>query len=103
MTSTVRSALEKALAASSLEEIRGWLHEHSPTRSQRVDYVRWVPIEKVQANDYNPNSVARIEMRLLCVSIEHDGYTQPIVTVYDEETDRYTIVDGFHQYFVMKT
>jgi len=71
--------------------------------SQPVNNVMWVPIEKVSANDYNPNSVARNEMRLLYISILHDGYTQPVVTVYDEEKDRYVIVDGYHRYLVMKS
>mgnify|MGYP003659487970 CR=1 FL=1 len=67
-----------------------------------VDSVKWVDIEKVEANDYNPNSVASTEMRLLYVSIKHDGYTQPIVTVYDKERDKYVIVDGFHRYFIAR-
>ena len=67
-----------------------------------VSRVLWVPIDRVFANNYNPNSVALIEMRLLYVSIRHDGYTQPIVTVYDAKHDRYVIVDGFHRYSVMK-
>lgn len=68
-----------------------------------VANVLWVPIESVEANDYNPNSVAKNELRLLAVSILHDGYTQPIVTVYDKERDKYIIVDGFHRYFCMKS
>jgi ParB-like chromosome segregation protein Spo0J len=67
-----------------------------------VANVQWVPIEKVTANNYNPNAVARNEMRLLYVSIKADGYTQPVVTVYDKEKDLYIIVDGFHRYLVMK-
>jgi ParB-like chromosome segregation protein Spo0J len=67
-----------------------------------VESVRLVPLEKVEANDYNPNIVARNELRLLYVSIKSDGYTQPVVTVYDAERDRYVIVDGFHRYLVMK-
>lgn len=86
-----------------LAELRQVLHELSPYATQPVDFVRWIPISQVQANDYNPNSVATTEMRLLYVSIEHDGYTQPVVTVYDEDTGKYVIVDGFHRYFVMKT
>jgi ParB-like chromosome segregation protein Spo0J len=70
---------------------------------QPVDHVQWVPIEQVTPNDYNPNTVARIEMGLLYTSIQHDGYTQPIVTVWDATHDRYCIVDGFHRYYVMKT
>jgi ParB-like chromosome segregation protein Spo0J len=67
-----------------------------------VDSVTWVPIEDVQANDYNPNSVAGKEMALLYTSIKHDGYTQPVVTVFDEALQKYVIVDGFHRYFVCK-
>jgi ParB-like chromosome segregation protein Spo0J len=69
---------------------------------QPIDNVMWMPIEKVQPNDYNPNSVANIEMGLLYKSIKHDGYTQPIVTIYDPEVDKYIIVDGFHRYFTAK-
>ncbi len=67
-----------------------------------VDAVRWIPLEKVFANDYNPNAVALMEMKLLYTSIKHDGYTMPIVTMYDPAGDRYVIVDGFHRYSVMK-
>lgn len=67
-----------------------------------VAQVRWVHIDRVTANDYNPNSVALMEMQLLYISILHDGYTQPIVTVYDEARDKFVIVDGFHRYSVMK-
>jgi ParB-like chromosome segregation protein Spo0J len=67
-----------------------------------VDKVLWIPIEKIFANNYNPNAVALTEMQLLYVSIKHDGYTMPIVTMYDQERDRYIIVDGFHRYQIMK-
>lgn len=60
--------------------------------------VKMVPVEKVQANDYNPNSVAPPEMELLRLSIEQDGYTQPVVTYYNKDSDKYIIVDGFHRY-----
>lgn len=58
--------------------------------------VKMVDMDKVIANDYNPNSVAPPEMKLLKLSIEEDGYTQPIVTYFDG--DKYIIVDGFHRY-----
>jgi len=67
-----------------------------------VAHVRWVPIEKVRANSYNPNQVAPNELRLLHLSITADGYTQPVVTFHDEDADTYEIVDGFHRYLVMK-
>lgn len=63
--------------------------------------VRMVPSSKVVANSYNPNSVASPEMDLLAHSIEEDGVTQPIVTYYDRESDRYIVIDGFHRYRVL--
>lgn len=63
--------------------------------------VKAIPIEKIQANSYNPNSVAPPEMKLLYESIKQDGYTMPIVCYYIEENDRYEIVDGFHRYRTM--
>jgi len=62
-----------------------------------------IPIDKIQANDYNPNSVAPPEMELLETSIWEDGYTMPVVCFYDDENDKYIVVDGFHRYTVLKT
>lgn len=62
-----------------------------------------VHVDKIKANDYNPNSVAPPEMALLETSIWEDGYTQPVVTFYDEQNDVYIVVDGFHRYTVLKT
>lgn len=64
--------------------------------------VKRVPIEKVTANDYNPNSVAPPEMALLETSIWEDGYTQPVVVVHDAERDMYVVVDGFHRYCTLR-
>lgn len=63
--------------------------------------VQAVPLEKIEANNYNPNSVAPPEMKLLYKSILEDGYTMPIVCYYDAARDKYVIVDGFHRYTVM--
>lgn len=60
-----------------------------------------MPVEKIRANAYNPNSVAPPEMKLLYQSIKEDGYTMPIVCYYMAESDTYEIVDGFHRYTVM--
>ena len=62
-----------------------------------------VPVEKVRANNYNPNVVAPPEMELLELSIWEDGYTMPCVCYYDAEEDIYELVDGYHRYMVMKT
>lgn len=69
--------------------------------SSPVYDIRRVPIEKIQANVYNPNSVAPPEMKLLYQSIKEDGYTMPIVCYYLPEEDKYEIVDGFHRYTTM--
>lgn len=65
-----------------------------------INNVRWVKAELVQANDYNPNTVAKQEMNLLRRSIEADGYTQPIVTWFHDGI--YEVVDGFHRHLVGK-
>tara|TARA_R110000803_G_scaffold144898_1_gene210724 strand:+ start:1560 stop:2225 length:666 start_codon:yes stop_codon:yes gene_type:complete len=86
-----------------IEELKELIDEISPLNHQPVNRVRWVDISQVQANDYNPNSVAKTEMKLLYTSILHDGYTQPIVTVYDKKKKKYVIVDGFHRYFTSRS
>lgn len=86
-----------------VNELNEFIHKEISEIKQPINFVRWIPIDKVSPNDYNPNSVAKIEMGLLYKSIKHDGYTQPIVTIYDKEKDKYVIVDGFHRYFTCKT
>jgi len=84
------------------------IHDDSGSYSASDDFlspvyrVKSVPISKVTANDYNPNSVAPPEMQLLETSIWEDGYTQPVVTVYDKEKDIYVVVDGFHRFLTLK-
>lgn len=78
-----------------LNEIKKILHEISPMKSEPVDCVLWVPLEQVEANNYNPNKVAPPEMKLLEHSIEMDGYTQPIVTW--QRNGNFEVVDGFHR------
>jgi len=78
-----------------INEIKLALHAVSPLKSEPVDCVIWVANDEVFANDYNPNSVAPPEMKLLEVSILEDGYTQPIVSFLGEEHRE--VVDGFHR------
>jgi len=78
-----------------INKIKTMLHEISPMKNEPVDCVLWVKSETIEANDYNPNSVAPPEMKLLELSIGEDGYTQPIVTwVTDGHRE---VVDGFHR------
>lgn len=88
-------ALPEAEQVAALNAIKTALHEAGPFRAEPVDCVLWVPAEAVEANDYNPNSVAPPEMRLLEVSIAQDGYTQPIVTW--PAAGHHEVVDGFHR------
>jgi len=60
-----------------------------------------VPVEKIEANDYNPNHVAKREMDLLYQSIKCDGYTMPVVCFYDKDRDKYILVDGYHRHLTM--
>lgn len=78
-----------------LNTIRLELHKHSPFAAEPVDCVQWIASEAVEANDYNPNSVAPPEMKLLEISIDEDGYTQPIVAW--PAGDKFQVVDGFHR------
>lgn len=71
-------------------------------KNHPVNNVKWIPINKIFSNNYNPNTVAPPEMKLLKKSIEEDGYTQPIVCYYDKKNDKYIIVDGFHRYRICK-
>lgn len=86
------------------EEIRALktaISGFSDKKHNPVDNVIWVNYNMVEANDYNPNAVARREMKLLHTSIIHDGYTQPIVTIWDKEKQKYVIIDGFHRFASM--
>jgi ParB-like chromosome segregation protein Spo0J len=94
------AAMDLAGRVEQLNAIRRKLHEASPFSGEPVDLVEWVPNAAVHANDYNPNSVAPPEMELLRVSIEADGYTQPIVTFPHDEARE--VVDGFHRHRVGK-
>lgn len=81
-----------------INEIRLCLREYSPFKAEPVDCVQWVPNTQVTANEYNPNTVAPPEMKLLELSIQEDGYTQPIVSWARDGI--YEVIDGFHRHRV---
>lgn len=89
------ASLELAEKVEALNAVRKMLHEVSPFQAEPVDCVLWIKQDRIEANDYNPNTVAPPEMKLLEHSISEDGYTQPIVTYADGE--RREVVDGFHR------
>ena len=80
-----------------INEIKLALHKISPFKTEPVDCVLWVKNTSVHANDYNPNSVAPPEMELLRLSISADGYTQPIVSMLEENGETREVIDGFHR------
>lgn len=64
--------------------------------------VKFVPIDSVEANDYNPNVVSKVNMDLLKTSIDQNDFCYPVITVFDSEREKYIIVDGFHRYKILK-
>lgn len=90
------SNLELHEKIEAINEIKLELHKISPFNTEPVDCVLWVKNNSVRANDYNPNSVAPPEMELLRLSIANDGYTQPIVSMDNNDGTR-EVIDGFHR------
>lgn len=99
----LRAVEESDNPTETINHLIGVLASALPFKGHPIAHVQWVPVEQVAANDYNPNSVALHEMRLLHTSIAQDGYTQPVVTIYDPARQKYVIVDGFHRYTIMRT
>lgn len=58
--------------------------------------VQLIASNKINANDYNPNVVAKPEYKLLEHSILSDGLTLPIVAGKENNGD-IVIIDGFHR------
>ena len=56
----------------------------------------------MQANNYNPNTVSSQNMELLQESILANGFCFAVVTIWDEDLERYVIVDGFHRYLIFR-
>lgn len=88
-----RMTLDEKVQA--INVVRKAMHDVSPFASEPVDCVLWVKQTELRANDYNPNSVAPPEMKLLERSISADGYTQPIVAWPVD--DGFEVIDGFHR------
>lgn len=57
--------------------------------------LKWIPVNKLKPNNYNPNVVTKENLELLTQSILTNGWTLPIVVKPD-----YTIIDGFHRWTV---
>lgn len=83
-----------------LNRLKILAHQLSPFNNEPVDCVLWIENKDIVANDYNPNTLAPMEKKLLRHSLEKDGFTQPIVTA--KVKDHYVVVDGFHRHLLGK-
>ena len=61
-----------------------------------IDNIQWIEGDSLDANDYNPNAVAKDELRLLKVSLLKQGWLQPVL-VAAQDNGRFRIIDGFHR------
>lgn len=62
-----------------------------------ISNVKWIEVEKLNANDYNPNVVLNKELKLLELSVLKNGWIQPILINNDN-----TIIDGFHRSYLSR-
>lgn len=63
-----------------------------------ISNVKWIEVEKLNANDYNPNVVLNKELKLLELSVLKNGWIQPILINNDN-----TIIDGFHRSYLSRS
>jgi ParB-like chromosome segregation protein Spo0J len=84
------------------EEIKEY-HMFTDFDKQPINRVQWVPVDQLNANDYNPNHVLAQEMRLLKHSMLEQGWIQPVLVSKADDEDTYTIIDGFHRATLVKT
>lgn len=55
--------------------------------------IEYVPVESLYPNNWNPNRMNEREFELLMLSIEEDGYTQPVLV-----NQKNKIIDGEHRW-----
>lgn len=63
-----------------------------------ISNVKWISVDELDANDYNPNVVLNQELRLLEFSLLKNGWIQPILVSKDN-----VIIDGYHRSFLSRT
>lgn len=79
-----------------------WLKDRpAPYEENGIKFPVLAPVlvhrDMVLANDYNPNHVAKDKMELLKTSIVENGFAFGIVAIFDEEIERFVIIDGYHR------
>jgi ParB-like chromosome segregation protein Spo0J len=60
-----------------------------------INNIKWVGVETLKANSYNPNVVLNQEMKLLAFSLIKNGWIQPILATHNGE-----IIDGYHRFWL---
>jgi len=63
-----------------------------------ISNVKWISVDELDANDYNPNVVLNQELRLLEFSLLKNGWIQPILVSKDN-----VIIDGYHRSYLSRT
>lgn len=53
--------------------------------------------DMIMPNNYNPNHVAKDKMELLKTSIVENGFAFGIVAIFDDEQEKFIIIDGYHR------
>ena len=62
-------------------------------------HVEMIPLDEIEANQYNPNKMAPPESKLLKTSMDKNGITMPIlVNRLKTSLKKYVVIDGFHRY-----
>jgi len=62
--------------------------------------VKLVDRDLLVANNWNPNSVSPDKMEFLKQSIVDNGFCFPVVTIWDDDLEKYVIIDGFHRFII---
>lgn len=60
-----------------------------------ISRIEWIQADTLSANDYNPNTVLKDELKLLKFSMVSTGWIQPILAGSDN-----VIIDGFHRHWL---
>lgn len=103
----ISSILDKFLTAldddeliEAINHLKMVISSRSPFKSNPIDRVQWLKYDQLIPNDYNPNSMAPPEKKLLELSIQENGFTQPIIV---KNTDAgWMIIDGYHRHSIIK-
>ena len=62
-----------------------------------IEEIKWINVDDLTVNDYNPNVVFNAELKALELNIITIGWVQPIIVSKDN-----IIIDGFHRVMLSK-